>query len=190
MNPTTKPRQELDRARASITYMLSAPTLGAFEEHWKEFLRRLERGWNKLSAQHKTDPKWNGWKSPFEHMRRTDPLISYLLNARGADEHSVQDITAAEGTSISINPAEGSGLHIERLVLSRNSLHVQSKQPVKIEFSPARISLLPVVNRGRTYNVPTEHNGAPIDSSNITAIAEIGLGYYLKAVSDAEKFFS
>ena len=189
MTSSTKPRQELDRAKNSVTHMASAQTLGAFEEHWKEFLRRLERSWNKLNALHKSDPRWNAWQSPYVHMRRTDQLISYLVNARGADEHSVQEITAAEGTSVTINPATGSGMHIERMVFTRNSIHVQSKQPVKITFSPAKIRLLPVVNRGQTYPVPTEHKGDSLDPSNITALAEAGLAFYYQAVAAAEKHF-
>lgn len=41
----------------------------------------------------------------FESLRKKDQLLSYLINARGADEHTVNEIVGRESGGIGINPA-------------------------------------------------------------------------------------
>ncbi len=46
-----------------------------------------------------------------------------------------------------------------------------------------------VVNRGRTYEVPTTHNGNSINPEDLSATAETALNYYAEVVKEAEAFF-
>jgi hypothetical protein len=189
MQRSPQPQIELDRAAEAITAMETAGDLDTFEEHWKEFLRRIERSWNKTIAHYGKSPKWSGWCSKYERARKIDPLLSYLINARGAEEHTVNEITERSGNSIAINPAFGNELYIESLTINQGKIDIKSPMPIKIDFQPARTRLVAVVNRGKTYNVPTSHLGQAVDHENVIRLAQLAQSYYTDAISSAEAFF-
>lgn len=189
MQHSDKPLQELKTAQLQIDAMRQVGSLDEFEEHWKEFLRRLERVWYKATNHFSRSPKWNGWKGKYEQARKKDPLLSYLKNARGADEHTVGEISEREPGGIGINPAEGNSLYIEKMTINRGVINIQSPQKIRIAFIPAKMKLLPVTNSGRIYKVPTEHFGAKINPKNVIEIAEIAIEFYSKFLEEAEKYF-
>jgi len=189
MQDSDKPNQELEKARCNIVQMRQAETLEQFEENWKEFLSKLERVWHKAYNHLSRSPKWTGWKGKYEQARKKDPLLSYLVNARHADEHTVSEITGRESGGIGIGPAEGNGLHIERMEINNGKISIQSPQNIRISFIPGKVKLLPVKNYGRVYDVPTSHLGAPIDPSNVVAVAEAAVNYYAKFLEEARAFF-
>lgn len=189
MQHSERPLLELARARDAIQAMRNAKTLDEFEDHWKAFLGRLQRVWNKAASHFRQSPKWDGWKGQFQHLRDTDPLLLYLVHARNADEHTVQEILGKEPPGIGIGPAEGNWLRIERMVVKDGNFFVKSLHPVKIVFFPERTKLLPVTNRGITYPVPTTHLDKPVDPMNVIAVAEAGAQFYEHFLFEAEKFF-
>ncbi len=197
MQRSTAPHAELERAGEAIARMRSALSLDEFEEHWKAFLHRIERVWNKTKAHYGKSPKFGNWAAPIEEFRRKDPLLAYLCNARGAEEHTVNEITEREPGSVGIGLADGVGVQPDGSVLiehleirsSERGIHVRSKQPLKFEFKPARARMARVVNRGRTYEVPTTHNGNSINPEDLSATAETALNYYAEVVKKAEAFF-
>jgi hypothetical protein len=191
VQPIDKPRTQLSKAKSYIDQMASSNSPQNYEDNWKEFLHNLERSWNKLTSHLKRSPKYQGWteRGKTEKLRRQDPLLSYLVNARGAEEHSVADITGNEAAGIGINPAVGNSLHINKLEMKNGQLSIDSDQPIKIEFIPGKMILLPVENRGRTYHLPTEHLGQIIDYKNPVKIAQLGYDFYLNYFNKAEKHF-
>lgn len=189
MQHSDAPYIELTKARAAITAMRKAQSLDDFEEHWKEFLGRLERIWNKASSHFGKSPKWNGWKGKTEGLRKTDSLLSYLVNARGAEEHTVNEVVGREPGGIGINAAEGNSLYIERMEINGGNIFIQSPQRIRVDFIPAKTTLLPVTNRGRIYPVPTTHLGTTVDPSNVISIAEAGVQFYEGFLLEAEKYF-
>jgi hypothetical protein len=189
MQNSDQPSLELAKARAAVDGMRAAKTLDEFEEAWKEYLGRLERVWNKGLSHFGKSPKWNGWKGQFESLRRTDPLLSYLVNARGADEHTVNEIVGREPGGIGINPAEGNSLYIEHMEINNGNIFIKSPQKIKVDFLPARTTLLPVTNRGRVYPVPTTHLGNTVDPTNVIAVADAAAQFYEQFLVKAEEFF-
>lgn len=189
MQHSDAPYIELSKARAAIMAMREAKSLDEFEENWKEFLGRLERVWNKAFSHFGKSPKWNGWKGKAAGLRKTDPLLSYLVNARGAEEHTVNEIVGRESGGIGINAAEGNSLYIERMEINNGDIFIQSPQRIRVDFIPARTTLLSVTNRGRIYPVPRAHLGAAIDPNNVISIAEAGAQFYESFLVDAEEFF-
>ena len=189
MQRSDAPHQELIRAKLAVVAMRKATTLNQFEESWKEYLGRIERTWNKISNHFGKSPKWNSWQGPFDRQRRQDSLLSYLVNARGAEEHTVKEIVARELGGIGINPAFGN--RIDHLEISNvgGQMNIKTTQPLKIEFIPGRIALLPVVNRGRTYPVPNAHLGKTIDPTDVPALAELGVVFYENALARAQAYF-
>jgi hypothetical protein len=189
MQHSHRPYEELERAKAAVQEMLAATDLNGFEEHWKQYLHRLERTWSKLAGHFSKSPKWHGWCSPFEHQRRVDPLLAYLVNARGAEEHTVNDVVGRNPGGIGINPASGNRICIERLEQREGKIYIQADQSLKIDFIPAKTKLIPVVNRGRTYPVPRMHLGSAINPEDVPALAQTGIAYYSEILASAERFF-
>jgi hypothetical protein len=161
MQPSAAPRREVEHAREAMASMRNAASLEAFEEYWKQFLRRMERAWNKTKGHYGRSPKFGYWAASVEELRRKDPLLSYLYNARGAEEHTVNEITEREHGSIGIGLADGVGVQpdgsvlVEHVEISSDAqgLQVRSAQPLKVVFKPARTRMASVVNRGRTYAI-------------------------------------
>jgi hypothetical protein len=189
MQHSDHPALELAKARTAIDALRNAQTLDEFEESWKTFLGRIERVWTKGRSHFGKSPKWSGWQGKFEPLRRSDPLLSYLVQARGADEHTVNAIVGREPGGIGINAAEGNGLYIEHMTINNGNINIKSPQKIRVDFLPSRTTLLPVVNRGRTYPVPTAHLGKPVDPTNVIAVAEAVADFYERFLSEAEAFF-
>jgi len=189
MQKSQQPHVELERARSSINTMQASNSLDEFEENWKDFLHRIERVWNKTANHYGKSPKWNGWQGKILKLRKDDQLLSYLINARGAEEHTVDDVVGRQSGGIGINPAEGNSLYIEHLSFNGPNIFIKSPQKIKVEFFAARTVLLPIKNRGRVYPVPKNHLGKQVDSSNVIQIAEIALEFYRKFIEEVEQAF-
>lgn len=190
MQHSDQPFIELAKAKEAISAMEKSGSPADFEEQWKEFLRRLERSWSKAQAHYGKSPKWNGWQGKIDRQRRTDALLSYLVNARGAEEHTVNEISEIEKDSIDINPAEGNSLFIEQLEIRSGVITtLRSPQKIRIDFIPGKMRLLPVINRGRTYGVPTLHLGKQINPEKVVEVARTAFGFYEKVIAEAEAKF-
>jgi hypothetical protein len=190
MTDSLKPELELDKARHEINLMRDSKKLSEFEEHWKEYLRRLRRVWNKACDEFRRNSKWNGWRGSYEQERKKDPLLSYLINARDADEHTIGEITEQVPGGIGINPATGNSIYIEKMEIKNNSISINSPQDIRIDFIPGRVKLLPVTNYGRVYAVPTHHLGNPVDPADVIAIANLGFQYYTEFLKAARSFLN
>jgi hypothetical protein len=190
MQGSLAPRIEISKAAKAIDDMEGAATLEDFEEQWKTFLQRLERSVNKAQAHFKKSPKWDSWWGKYKALRTNDELLSYMVYARGAEEHSVEEIVSREGGGLAINPAFGNVLAIKKMTMFNGVItEFNSPHPVRFDFLPQRTKLLPVLNRGRTYSVPTKHLGSPIDSQNVIEIAKMGLKFYDEFLIEADKYF-
>jgi hypothetical protein len=191
MKPLLKVREELEKARTALEEMRNTHDLVSYEEAWKLFLIRLERVWNKLCNQLSTSPKYKNWPiiDHAKQLRGNDPLLSYLINARGADEHTIEEIIERQSGGIGINPATGNKLHIELMTDTNGSIFIKSKQPIKIDFIPEKIKLKSITNRSGTYNPPKTHFGNPIKSIEPIDVAVAGLNYYEDLIEKAEEYF-
>jgi len=106
---------------------------------WREVLRRIERIYGKAKAACCNEPGWAKLNSEVSHLRKTDPLLLYVQQARHADEHSVQKMALPWDPLISI---KGNG-----------------KGSIVAKFRPWNRTLLPVVNRGVKFDPPKVHLG-------------------------------
>ncbi|CAI8756637.1 Aminotran_1_2 domain-containing protein [Pseudomonas chlororaphis] len=190
MQHSPAPKSELDKAGVFIVEMERAKSLDEFEEAWKGFLFRLERCFNKAHAHFKKSPKWDCWWGKYKQLRKNDELLSYLINARGAEEHSVEQIVERHAGGIGINPAAGKSLYIEKMTLDDSgNVSILSPQKLAVVFIPERMTLLPIMNRGVMYPVPRFHLGLAINSADVCGIAKLAHVFYSKFLSSAEEYF-
>lgn len=192
MQHSDKPRIELAKAVAHAAAMKAAPTIDDSHREWVAFLHALERFWSKSTAHFKRSPKWGNWSHRFDQQRKQDELLSYLVNARGADEHGLDDIATLHPGHTTINPVsweQGMSVSLETDA-NGNMINLKTKNPIVISHVKPQIRLLPVVNRGRTYDLPKQHGGVPITAGDAIAMADIALKFYKAFLDEAEAKFA
>lgn len=183
---------ELDKAKKSADEILTSKNLTEIDDHWKAYLNYIERIWNKAQSHFKKSPKWNNWQGKYVQIRRNDELLSYLINARGAEQHTVEEITQQQRGGFGIDPVIPGGE-----VVINNMIFGKRGDPVRISLGtdaiittiPAMVKLLPITNRGVTYEVPKKHLGKDIDPRNLNEITIAGIKFYEDFIIAAENFF-
>lgn len=190
MQHSEQPYLELERARQAMEAMRKASSLEVLEEAWKDYLRRLERTWNKSVNHFGKSPKWNGWQGRYLKLRKNDPLLAYFINARGADEHTVSEITQRHqgGTALKTG-SDGGPVFVEKMTIVNGQITELKGTGFYVEFSPAHVALLPITNRGVEYPVPTTHLSQPINPQDLLDVAEKGVRFYADFLEQAEEFF-
>lgn len=190
MTEAVHSRLELRKAETAINAMANSADLETFEEHWKEFLRRLERTWNKAEGQFYCDEKWREWQGRFAKLRRNDPLLRYLRHARNADEHTVAPITQRQESQLSMMAGPKGHAHIRSIRIDQHGLLViDGDGPLKLSFHPEQMHLLPVENRGTIFPVPTRHLDKSINPTDVLSIARAALAFYTNFLNEVEAFF-
>lgn len=170
--------------------MQSAQGSQQLAEAWKLFLYRVNRCRNKMYAQYKDCKQSGKWKSDYEKLHKSDELLRYIVNARGAEEHTVQEIYEVTPGGIGIKPAVGNSMTIDHLVaVNGRLLEFKSREPVRVEFVPEKLVPSPITNRGVLYTVPTSHLGKTLKSSDIISLAEATIEFYENMSREAQEFF-
>lgn len=189
MQASSKIHNELLRSAELLDELETLDSLNHIEDTWLSFLGHLERVWYKCQHHFGKSPRWNGWKGRYDKQRSSDPLLSYLTNARGSDEHTVAEITEKTPSSVGMKAGPCGSVHIKSLRVSSGSIQGEWAGDLEIIVNPASIEPAAVVNRGKLYAVPTVHLGNPLSDSSFVTLGKAGLAYYQKLVADAEKFF-
>lgn len=154
---------------ADVAYRrMVACGVGNFEEYelaWRELLGRIERVWAKTEAAVMAMPGWQKVKSDVTRLRRSDPLLIYLFQARNVDEHSIAPLAKEHDMNL-----QGK--------LTENGR-------VQLSWDPWDRPLLPVANRGVVYQPPRMHLGASIapllgkGKAEPRVVAELGMQFYI-----------
>jgi len=138
--------------------------LSDYERAWRDFLRHIERFWTKTRVAVKHLTGWGKIESEISFLRKTDPVLLYLRHARNADEHSIQQLATDWDAKLKVDRT-GADIHIS--------------------WQPWDRPLLPVRNRGVTYNPPRSHLGNSIEhllgngKAEPRVIAELALAFYV-----------
>lgn len=189
MQRSEQPHIELAKAKKSLEEIKSASSIQEMEESWKAYLHRIERTWNRVLHHYGKSPNWNGWQATVLKQRKSDPLLSYLINARGCDEHTGEDIVSRKSGGITVGTSDGGPLYIKEFSISGDGFRFEGSSNASIEFSSAGIALKSIVNRGREYQPPTEHLGTPLASVTMIDIAQAGINFYDGFIGRVEAFF-
>lgn len=186
------PRKELEKARSQISSMTQDQSTEAIQEHWTSFLHALERVWSKSEAAFRKSPKWQPWSGRFVKQRKEDPLLSYLRNARGAEEHTLEDISTIQAGGYAFNPkTRGSSTYVDMIQIDASgNLTVVGDKSLSVTRINDKVIPTPIKNRGRTYNPPTSHLGRTIDQHDIVKMAEHAITYYSDFLDKAETHLS
>ena len=184
-------RKTLLRAANYASGLEKASNLDEAEEKWNAYLVALDSVWDKIKSEYGRHPDWKAFKAKYGSIRASDPLLSYLHEARNTDVHTIGEIVRQENGGIAIRNAEPGPTIIDSMRIENGVItELKSPHKLKIETVPGALVPLDVSDRKKTYPVPSTHLGNPIDPVNVQNFAKLGLVYYEDFVDKAEKAFT
>lgn|GEM_PF-5586967 len=206
MSPTAIEHAKLwlGRAESFASQLREANSYSDAEPIWVYFLVAHAIIYQKLEKGARTDPRSRQWYfSTVEKLRRTDPLLSYVKQARNAVEHGLEEthtvegragpfpITRPDGTTVYFDlvwePAQADMLPAPMRVVdeSGNTVWEEAVQKSAIRLARVTNDQFP----GDSWDVPNEHLGRPLDPSP-SAIAHLALAHAADTIAEAFKFLN
>lgn len=185
-------RKELEFASKELEAIIRSTSLVDFELHWKNFLQKIENVWVKSERECQgVKNTFQPWQGQYTRLRRNDPLLSYLKNARDADNHSIQELINNTVKGLTISPAIPGNHPITGLTIINNKVvNYKGSVPLLVQ-SETRIECVSIRNNGVIYPLPTYHRGQLIkDNHNPVNLAKLGLSFYKQYLSDIEDKFN
>jgi hypothetical protein len=180
----TAASQALQKARACLETMKNSKQPDTFHQAWSEFLSAAHRIFSKLEQGAKTNGTSGAWFGRRIHERRTDPLLAYIHHARNSDEHGLAELSRVEGRKLGAPYVES----VFTLgTLGRGPRRVADVTMIPIEIDPASAKMFPIVDRGCTYDPPTEHLGKKIDNPSPITVGELTLAFLETMVAEARR---
>jgi hypothetical protein len=164
---------ELINATNAYKKMVSVG-IGSFHQYdmaWRDFLQSIDRAWNKVLARCQNEKKWPKLKSKYEKIRKEDPLLKYISQARNVSEHTISDVIKDWNPNFKATAGAGS---------------------IHLSWSNYDRPLLPVKNRGTVFNPPKKHLSKPIEYyrdkrpgvEEPRVVAELAMIFYTEMVME------
>lgn len=184
-------KRDLELAATEVEAMANATLLPDLKSSWESYLFRLERAWERTerAVQAKSGREAQSWLTANAKLRRTDPLLQYLKQARNAETHALSS-SIDSNRIISISDRFGRPFNLnnikisvegQTLVIDLDSYDIGIDWRGEVE--PQDPKLQTIVNRGKRYAPPHRHLGNTIIDQHPVAIATLGLNFYKGAYS-------
>lgn len=167
--------QELAGYNADFDTFLDDPErfnddIERFRELWYIFLAAAKNVWTVLEQGSKASPQSKQWFGGKKNVRRADPLLQYMFEARNDDEHGLQFM----------------GEHVPGRITGSRRVETPEGPAILIEGIPPHIKLVAVRGRGgRIIQPPTEHKGQPLSDNSPHKLAALCLAYLSSLVIEA-----
>lgn len=190
----------LAKAKRALLGCRRSRSFGEFASHWAEFLIHTGGVLNALDAGSKETPQGRQWYGKIKREGRTDPLVSYMHQARNVEEHGPEPTTRNAPTSVEIGAA-GEPIIISNMrfgpellrdpigYLSGRVINAQTGALPTIKHTPGGPELLTVADPrfGNAFDPPKEHKGRPIKKTDPIRIAEVYVTYLAELINEAER---
>lgn len=186
------PKKDLDIASKAIDSMKSTTNFSEFQESWENFLFRIERAWEFTERTLKSRKGFQQWHKPYTELRKKDPLLVFLRQARNAEMHSVSP-TVTKSVKMAIVDKSGRGFQLNSISskLEDGNLTIDMDSPdilldLDTRIVPTDPEVMRFKNRGKWYNPPWKHLRERIRDFHPVALAELGLLFYRAYINEAE----
>lgn len=187
--------RDLNTAEQCLQRMADASDLGTFETEWEHFLFRIERVWERTEKKYRNHKGFQKWFSPYQQLRKKDPLLRYLKQARNAETHSLEG-TLASPLRINIKEKYGRDFQIKSVstTLENKNLTVNlESNDLFLELDTEIFRKIPSVtrikNRGKWFNPPSSHLGNRLNESSPIVLGKLGLSFFRILVTEAIEAF-
>ena len=165
--PLVEATKELKAADAAFKKMIKIGihSFHEYERAWQDFLHCIERTWNKTYAEARGRKNWQRIESEYQNLRKTDPLLRFLIHARNASEHTISPSIKEWSPNLKVTSIGDN---------------------VRFEWDDWDRPLLPVTDRGVLFNPPHEHLGRPMSDYRRKGVceprtaAELAMKFYVE----------
>lgn len=178
--------RDLALASVEIEKMANATLLPDLQSAWETFVFRLERAWDRTERAVRTvaGRDAQSWISVNSKLRRTDPLLVYLRQARNAETHAISTSISMDRV-VSLSDRFGRPFSIRDVTISivGKTLTIDvTSHDIGIDWTgnlePGDPYLQTIVNRGKSYEPPGLHLGNRLVDRHPVAVATRGLNFY------------
>lgn len=178
--------RDLALAADEIEKMANATLLSELQSAWETYVFRLERAWDRTEriTRAVAGRDAQSWISVNSKLRRTDPLLVYLRQARNAETHAISTSIAMDRV-LSLSDRFGRPFSIKDVTMSirDKTLTIDvTSHDIGIEWAgklePGDPYLQAIVNRGKSYEPPGLHLGNRLVDRHPVAVATRGLNFY------------
>ena len=186
------PKKDLMIASKAITEMKRTSDFSEFQESWENFLFRIERAWEFTERMLRARKGFQQWHQPYTELRKKDPLLVFLRQARNAEMHRVSS-TIAKPLKMAVVDKTGRGFHLNSISskLESGTMTIDLESPdilldIDARVIPTDPEVVRFKNRGKWYNPPWQHLKARIRDLHPVCLAELGLQFYRSYIEEAE----
>jgi hypothetical protein len=173
-----------ERAHAKLINRLDFSDKRATRGAWSEFLAAVTTVYAKLEQASKVSAKSRAWFGKRKHEQRQDELLTYLLHARNADRHGIKSVAVASGIT-----ARGSKY---TTVLTKpdgdlDEVITEAGKPMHLQVLLPGVWLLPVTDRGVTFDPPKVHLGGQLQDDLVASdVTGLTIAYLRQMIEEAE----
>jgi hypothetical protein len=162
-------RIEFDRAHLSVDELQNSTTYPDVQRHWVAFLAASGKIFTKLERGSKTRPKSVAWFSKIKEQRQTDPILSYIWNARNKDMHGIEEVTHLHPGKIDVvNPTPEESVAFEKKMRAFGKPYVGLAM---LEIIYPHVRLADIRNREGFFPAPKQQNGNLIMPAGVGLLA-------------------
>lgn len=206
-----KAKSRLRVAQKALAELKSSRTYSDFSDSWYVVLTSSKNVYTVLEQGAKSSPQSMQWFGDKKRVRRSDPLLQYMFEARNDDEHGLGSAVrlklelheigvAGDGYSNSVRLDGGP---FSNVVVHGCGTAVAFEgsppppdlkvtpldgKPIRVRRTPANTVLIDVLARGdRTYAPPTHHLGQPLQDGSPIAVAALNIAYLERLLGEAER---
>lgn len=185
--------KEISRAEKLLDEMAVAEHLDDYTSAWEEFLYRLERAWERTEKAFNHEKWFQKLYAPYRKLRKGDPVLKYLRNARHAETHTLQG-TLQSSLNIALRDKCGRGFHVNEVQTSlvdgcltvNIDTHPDVLHDFDAEIGRGTPSLVAFRNRKNWYKPPKTHLGARLSSNDPVVVGKLGLDMYRCLTNEIE----
>lgn len=201
--------QRLHSAQDALAAFDAADTASDVEaarRHWWSFLVGVSGAYSKLEQGAKCCGRCTAWFGRVKHLRRTDPLLSYLHHARDSDTHGLADVTASVPQGFSIKTSGAFGMGESGIDFKFKNQDDAEPRAVKIKVNDGQGPERDVISRvlqqsidhrlrlvrvtddrfSDSFNPPTKHLQMDLDDTSPGAVGNLAVAYMRKLMEEAE----
>lgn len=198
-----KAESRLRIAKKAVADLESSKTYGDFSDHWYIFLTSAKNVYTVLEQGSKVSPQSRQWFGAKANIRKNDPLLQYLYEARNDDEHGLgSSIEVQSSNTYEIGASapgfsnamrldgQIGGIHFRDVTVSNFGTAIVSNsppppslritaldnKPVLVRRTPDTTILAEVTARGnRKYPPPDSHMGKPLKDMSPVSVAKLAI---------------
>lgn len=174
------PRISFNRVLSLLDDMRGAESLDAMADSWELFLIYHHRTWNRCEKYYPVYPFWGQLHAKYKYLRKRDPLLQYVHQARNADEHGLALVAV---TRPAFAVVSGGTLMPGSVITGDGQSVLALGSTARVVFHPASVVANPVMNRGEVYQPPVMDGQ---EQPPVLLLAEAAVDFYRRLFMEVD----